>query len=125
MSQAIQSTTTIPSATRPTATPAVIYLPEVYSIGGNYFPELRTGDTTKATLVADIASAQHDDVTRVIAIDPASGTSWDASKEIAQAVLDVILVDYSRVPAWCEDFLERHLGIFNVRTAEAEYRRAA
>jgi hypothetical protein len=122
MSQAIQSTTT---PTRPTATPAVIYLPEVYSVGGNYFPELRTGDTTKATLVADIASSQHDDVMRVIAVDPASGTSWDASKEIAQAVLDVILVDYSRVPAWCEDFLERHLGVFNVRTAEAEYRRAA
>lgn len=105
---------TIPA--RPT--PAVIYLPEVHSKGGNYFPELRTGDTSKHTIVADIASAQHDSVTRVIAIDIASGTSWDASKEIAQAVLDVILEDYSRVPAWCVDFLEEHLGVNYVRSVE-------
>lgn len=119
------STTTILPTVRPIATPAVIYLPEIHSVGGNYFPELRTGDTSKATIVADIASAQHDDVTRIIAIDPASGTSWDASVEIARAVLDVILLDYSRVPAWCEDFLERHLGVHNVRSAEYDYRHAA
>lgn len=117
MSQASATLTAI----RPAATAStVIYLPEIHSKGGNYFPELRSGDCSKHTVVADIASAQHDEVHRIIAVDIANGTSWDASKEIAQAVLDVILVDYSRVPAWCADFLEEHLGVDCVRNAEHE-----
>ena len=96
----------------------VFYPPEIASKGGSFFPELRSSDTTKATIVADIASAQHDDVRRVIEIDLAAGTSRDVSREIAQAVLDVILTDYSRVPAWCRDFLEEQLGEGCVRRAE-------
>ena len=105
---------------RPVDAPAeaIVYLPEIHSRGGSYFPELHTGDTSKATIVADIASAQHDDVRRVVAFDLIAGTSWDASKEIAQAVLDAILTDYARVPAWCIDFLEEHLGVHTVRAAE-------
>lgn len=107
-----------PSATSQ-ATRTVFYLPEIGSKGGSFFPELRTGDTTKATIVADIASAQHDDVRRVIEIDLAAGTSKDVSREIAQAVLDIILTDYSRVPTWCRDFLEEHLGVGWVQRAES------
>lgn len=121
MSQASIIATTIPS--RPL--PAIEYHPVIHSTGGAFYPDRRLSDLTKATIVADIASAQHDDVVRVVAFDVEAGTCWDASREIAQAVLDVILQDYSRVPAWCEDFLERHLGIHNVREAEHEYRHAA
>lgn len=120
MAPQADSTITTIAPDRPTATPAIIYLPEINLRGGNIFPELRTGDTTKATLVADIASAQHDEVRRVIAVDVANGTSWDASKEIAGLVLDAILVDYSRVPAWCIDFLEEHLGPNYVRRCERQ-----
>ncbi len=117
MSQAIPSVTTIPSAPQ---TPSVIYLPEIHSSGGAYFPELRTGDTTKATLVADIASAQHEDVRRVLAVDLATGTGWDASQEIAQAVLDQVLNEFFQVPTWCADFLHQHLGVGFVARAERE-----
>ena len=115
MLQANESLTTFSSAQRAST---VIYLPEIHSRGQSYFPELRTGDTSKATIVADIASAQHDNVRRVIAFDLDAGTSWDASREIAQAVLDVVLTDSDRVPVWCVDFLEDHLGIGYVARAE-------
>lgn len=113
----LQTVTMIPSAATAST---VIYLPEIHSKGGNFFPELRKGDTTKSALVSDICHSMHGDTWRVIAIDLANGTSWDASKEIAQAVLDVILTDYSRVPAWCVDFVEEHLGVNYVRSCERQ-----
>ena len=55
--------------------PAIFYIPEIHNpTYGTYFPELRGSDTTKATIVADIASAEHEDVSRVIAFDVAAGT---------------------------------------------------
>jgi hypothetical protein len=118
MAQAIQTATTIPSA--PPA-PSILYIPEIHNRRGEvYFPELRTYDTSKHQIVADIASAQHDDVRRVIAVDVASGSSWDASKEIAGLVLDVVLQDEGRVPRWCVDFLEEHLGCNYVYRCERE-----
>lgn len=120
MSQAIQS---IITSARPA--PAVMYLPEIFSKGETYFPELRSGDATRATIVADIASAQHDDIVRVIGIDLANNHTWDASTEIADLVLDIVLAEHNGIPVWCEDFLERHLGINRVREAEYEYRHAA
>lgn len=102
--------------------PAVFYIPEIHhnSRGGNYFPELNLHDTTKATIVANIASAEHEDVSRVIAFDVAAGTSWDASKEIASLVLDQVIAEYGKVPAWCVDFLEENLGVGFVRQCERE-----
>lgn len=111
---------TIPSGVS-TVTPAVIYIPEIHNRRGQvFFPDLRKGDTAKATIVADIASAQHEDVRRVIAVDLAAGTSWDASKEIAGLVLDSVLAEDGRVPVWCLDFLEEHLGVNYVRTCERQ-----
>ena len=123
MLQANSALITIPSVPAPPTFPqaprTIFYLPEIGSKGGSFFPELRSSDTSKATIVADIASAQHDDVRRVIEIDLAAGTSRDVSKEIAQAVLEAILMDYSRVPMWCRDFIEDHLGAGYVSRAEA------
>lgn len=103
---------------------ATIYLPMIQdgprSAGKTYLPELRNGDMTLHTIVADIASAQHDDVVKVIAIDLASGTSRDASKEVAHLVLDAVLEEEHHVPDWCRDFLEEHLGANYVRSTERE-----
>jgi hypothetical protein len=121
MLQANSAISTILTSAAPSRPPVqtVFYLPEIHSKGGSYFPELRSSDTTRATIVADIASAQHDDVRRVIEIDLAAGTCRDVSREIAQAVLEVILLDYSRVPAWCREFLLDQLGDCWVARAEA------
>lgn len=122
-SQAANTPTLIRAAA---STAAVIYIPEIHSAKhGRYFPELGTGDTARDTIVADIASNQRDDIARVIAIDLANGKSWDASTEIADLVLDIVLAEHGGVPAWCEDFLEMHLGVTRVREAEYEYRHAA
>lgn len=103
---------------------AILYIPQIQdgprSAGKFYVPELRNGDMSLHTIVADIASAQHDDVIRVIAIDLASGTSRDASKEVAHLVLDAVLEDEYHVPDWCRDFLEEHLGVNYIRSAERE-----
>lgn len=106
----------------------IIYIPEVHSGFGvdpldeyrtqNYFPELKMSDTTKATIVADIASAQHEDIRRVIAIDLANGKSWDASKEIAQEVLEILVSEDGHVENWARGFLEEHLGVAHVNQAE-------
>jgi len=119
MAYAVQAAITNPSL--PSPAPIVYYIPEIHNSRGQvYFPELRTHDTSKHQIVADIASAQHDDVRRVIGINLADGSSWDASKEIAGLVLDIVLQDEGRVPAWCIDFLEEHLGCNYVRTCERQ-----
>ena len=104
------------------AAKSLIYIPIVQDgpkhAGKTYIPELRNGDTTFATIVADIASAQHDNVVRVIAVDVALGTSRDATAEVARHVLDAVLEDDYHVPDWCRDFLEEHLGVNFVRAAE-------
>lgn len=103
------------------ATPDVIYIPIIRLDHGPYVPEMRVGkDTAKNTIVADIASSQHDEVLRVLAINTEDGKSWDASIEIAGLVLDAVLKDHSRVPGWCSDFLETHLGCGYVARAERE-----
>jgi len=115
--QAVSAPTTI----RPAATPGIIYIPMVHSgFQGdkNYFPELKLSDTTKATIVADIASAQHEDIARIIAIDLANGKCWDASAEIAKEVLDIFMSEREGIPGWCRDFLEDKLGCEHVADAE-------
>lgn len=121
--------TSIPSvavkvAAMAAAAKSIMYIPQLQDgprhAGKTYIPEMRTGDTTLHTIVADIAGDQHDDVIRVIAIDINSGSSWDASKEVAQHVLDIVLTEHSRVPEWCIDFLQEHLGVNYVRSAERQ-----
>jgi hypothetical protein len=40
-----------------------------------------------------------------------SGSAWDTSKEIAEAVLELLLDRDSRIPDFCSAFLEKTLGI--------------
>lgn len=118
MAPATHSTTLIRAAQN---TAAIIYIPEIFrpDDGWTGTPEMARSDQTKAMIVADLASAQHEYVSRVIAIDLASGKCWDASKEIAQAVLDITAAECSSTPSWCVEFLEMHLGINKVQNAFA------
>lgn len=110
---------------RPAAPSAgTIYLPEIHSPSGNYFPET-DATSTMADVVDAIASGEYEGVVRVLAMSIAASESWDASAAIAATVLTRVLDRHQYVPAWCQDFLERHLGSHNVHEAEAEYRQAA
>lgn len=115
--------TSIPSVAVKMATPnPVLYIPQLadHGPGKTYIPELSHGDTSLHTIVADIAGAQHDDVVRVLAVDLAAGTSWDASKQVAEHVLDIVLTEHGHAPKWCIDFLHEHLGVGYVNNAERQ-----
>jgi hypothetical protein len=115
-----QATHTASILPEPAAVATQIYVPQQDSCprreGKTYIPEIPFGRLGKAEVIADIASAEHEEV--VIGVDLSAGTSWDASKEIAQAVLELVLRDDDRTPAWCIDFLREQLGVNYVRAAE-------
>lgn len=121
MAQANQTVTPI----RPPSAAGTIYLPEVHAQAGNYFPETDMARCGMADVVADIVSGELTKVQRVIAVSVGGSECWDASMAIAAAVLVKSLNDFDRVPEWCENFCEWHLGVHNVRQTEHEYRNAA
>lgn len=72
-----------------------------------YFPERDTSDLTRAETVKDIRTGQYEDVNRVIAIDLDKGAARDATKEIAQEILDSL----DELPLrFLQEFLEHVLG---------------
>lgn len=98
-----------------------LYIPQISEgHGKTYIPELRGNDTSLHSIVSDIAGAQHDNVSRVIAFDLGAGTSWDASKQVAEHVLDIVLTEHGRAPEWCIGFLHEHLGVGYVNNAERQ-----
>ena len=117
MSQADLRVTTIPSAP-PTLAALTLYFPEIQHKAGAYIPEMAVADSARARIVADIATGQCENVTRVIGVDLANGRSFDASSEIAREVLDRVLDVDGRIPNHCREFLETHLGVFTVMAAE-------
>lgn len=117
MPQANTALSTIPPAA---PADAVFYLPEIHSKSGRTFLECEQRDARKWQVVADIASAQIENVERVIAFDLTKGRCWDASKEIAIDVLDQVINTEGRVPDWCRDFLEQELGWHHVADCEHE-----
>lgn len=108
------SVTTIPSA----APRGVIYVPVVRYNGEWLIPEIALADTVRTTLVRDIATAQHENVSRVLAVDLVAGRGWDASREIAGDVLVELIRERDGVDGPARDFLEKHLGVRAVREAE-------
>jgi hypothetical protein len=119
MAQANASTITIPVAAPAAAT---VYLPIIHSRRyGEYLPELPLEASTRAAVIADIASGQHDGVSRVMAFDLPEGTAWDASEEIAEEVLDRVLDRCGEIPGWCIDFIEKHVGVNTAKRAERQW----
>jgi hypothetical protein len=118
--QTESAVTTIRPSVASSAAEPIRYIPEVHGFHGaqDYFPELKRSDMTFATIVADIASAQHEDIRRIIAVDLANGKCWDASVEVAKAVLDTHIREDGEVPRWSRAFLEDILGVAHVNSAE-------
>jgi hypothetical protein len=116
MAQAIATSTPIRSTTKS----ATFYIPVISHRNGPYFPERNVADSSLWQITSDIASAQYEHVTKVIAVDVAAGRSWDASAEVAREVLAQCLDYEGEVPDWCEEFLETHLGVNTVQRALSE-----
>lgn len=116
--------TTIPSRAPQAGT---IYLTEIFNphTKARYLREADLDACSMADVVDLIVDGDCENPSRVLAMDIAGSESWDASMAVAAVVLGRVLAAYDRIPSHCEVFLETHLGIHNVRNAEAEYREAA
>jgi hypothetical protein len=115
MAQAVPITTTIP-----TASPQTLYLPVIqYRTGAVYVPESTLADLTRDCVINDVACGTWGRVLKVLAVDPSTGKSWDASAEIARQALYQALDRYGRtlMPRACREFVEEHLGVNAVRSA--------
>jgi hypothetical protein len=90
-----------------------LYFVEVnYRVPGKpvttYFPERDASDLTRAETIKDVRAGQYEDASRIIAVDLDKGTSRDATKEIAQDILDGI----DELPLlFLQEFLEHALGV--------------
>lgn len=101
------------------ATGTVLYTPEIFHRAGNYNPELTLAERELEQVIRDIAHGQYENMVSVIAVNVSEGKCWDASVEIAQAVLNRL--DHSeRIPNHCIDFLEQYLGCRVVAQAQLE-----
>jgi hypothetical protein len=107
--QADSLSTTIAPASAPST--GVLFLILIRDPRGDYIPESRLGDLRFDAAVNDIASGQFENVMRVIACDEATGRTWDASKQVATAVLGQVLDRDGIVPVHCRWFLEEYLGV--------------
>lgn len=120
MLQAIHATTPIlvPPASGPA--PSTQYFVVIAHIHGDYIPESSLSELNRDCTVSDIAGGQHEHVRKVIAVDLASGRTWDATVEIARDVLNQCLDVEGTIPDCCRDFLEDVLGWHHVRRCEFE-----
>lgn len=102
----------IPSMIRPEtiATAEIMYLP-IKKFGKiPYFGEIEMTRSREGELVADMLDAQHTDVVRILAVDLAHCTSWDATQDIADAIFNHLIRTGSNVPEWLIDFLEANIS---------------
>lgn len=117
MAQAVSAVSTIcPHAVQSEP----LYIPIISAAPHDYVRERETPELSRSQVAADIASAEISDVASVVAMDLASGRSWDASVEVAEDVLDIVLRERGYIPDWCRDFLEHHLGWHVIAAAERE-----
>ena len=69
--------------------------------------ETVTSDTERATLVRDLLDGQYEDPVRIVAFNTTQGWSRDVTDEIADE-LQEYCADLDEIPAYLQDFLERH-----------------
>jgi hypothetical protein len=69
--------------------------------------ETVTADTARATLVRDLLDGQYEDPVRIVAFNTTEGWSRDVTEEIADE-LEEYCADLDEIPAYLQDFLERH-----------------
>lgn len=105
--QAISTITTIPAQA---IDPGIMYLPQRKFGHVVCFLELEINRTREAEVVADILDGQHIDIVKVIAVDLANGTSWDATREIADEIFNHLIRTGSNVQPHLIDFLEANIA---------------
>jgi hypothetical protein len=69
--------------------------------------ETVAADTARATLVRDLLDGQYEDPVRIVAFNTTEGWSRDVTEEIADE-LEEYCADLDEIPAYLQDFLERH-----------------
>lgn len=115
MAYADSAFSTIPSVVTPPAPAStdadIIYIPQVKFGKVGYFPEIEIGRTREGELVSDILDDQITDIVRVLAIDLANGTSWDATRDIADLVFNSLIRSGSNVPEFLVDFLSDNIAM--------------
>lgn len=117
----IHAATHLPQSAGTVLRDQTVYIPIMRnSHGCEYIPEMPLSDCLRSALVADIACGQHENVVKVLAADLGNGDIWDASKEIATAVLGTCFDEFGEIGTHCRDFLESYLGVWRVMRVEAE-----
>lgn len=91
--------------------PEILYIPQVRFGKVIHIPELEIGRLREGELVSDMLDGQITDVVRILAIDLVHCTSWDATRDIADAVFNHLIRTGSNVPAWLVDFLEANIAM--------------
>lgn len=89
--------------------PEVMYIPQKKYGKISYFMEIEQGRTREAELVADIIDGEILDISRILAVDLENGSSWDATKDIMDAVFCSLIRSGSNIPAWLISSLEDHI----------------
>lgn len=121
MAQTATNHDCIPRSSPPLLGEHTVYIPVLRnSHGCEYIPEMPLSDCLRSAIVADIACGQHEGVVKVLAADLTNGDIWDASKEIAGAVIGACFDHYGEIGSHCRDFLESYLGVWRVMRVEAE-----
>ncbi len=106
--QAISIPAAIPT---PAPTPEILYIPLIRFGKVTHIPEIEVGRLREGELIADMLDAQIIDVARILAIDLVHCTSWDATRDIADAVFNHLIQTGSNVPEWLVDFLEANIAM--------------
>jgi hypothetical protein len=95
--------------------PDVVYVPylrDPLKKAASYVPELDSSRMRRGELVADIlAGEHHHGVAYVHAYDIAAGTSWDATREIADDVFNAVIKAGEGPPEHLVGFLEDHIAM--------------
>lgn len=91
--------------------PEILYIPLIRFGKVTHIPEIEIGRLREGELIADMLDAQITDVARVLAIDIVHSTSWDATRDIADAIFNHLIRSGSNVPEWLVDFLEANIGM--------------
>ncbi len=91
--------------------PEILYLPLVTFGRVVHTTEREISRLREGELIADMLDAELTDVVRVIAIDIVHCTSWDATRDIADAIFNHIIHTNSNIPAWLISFLEDNISM--------------
>jgi hypothetical protein len=86
-----------------------LVLDEIGTLGRCY-RETDEDAADKGTLVRNLLTGQYSNPVQVVAFNIAEGWCRDASREVAQEVVELARLEFERLPTETQKFVERHLG---------------